>query len=228
MVDGGGPSRASAERRGQRVESVSRFRMGEMGALAIVFGVGEVEGVGVTSAAHRHVDPLPVGSTVDDGEGVAGGNALSFVAGEGVSIVDVVLVEIPAGQVPGLGVTIETHGERLVVRVDGDDGSEVAVEHVEPVLVFSTEDAVTGLEDPRPCVEGGSVETLRCGQVAACLLIEFGDGVAVVSDEQPTGGVTGDCDVAIPVADGPSDRVVSVLSDDETAMLSVFRDGPVH
>ncbi len=199
-----------------------------MGALAIVFGVDEVEGVRVTAAAHRHVGPPPIGSTVDDGERVAGGDALGFVASEGVSIVDVVLVEIPAGQVPGFGVTIETNGERPAVGVDGDNGAEVAVEHVEPVLVFPTEDAVIGLKDPHPCVEGRSVETSRCGEETAGLFVEFGDGVVVVSDEQPTGGVIGGCDVAIPVADGPSDGVVSVLSDDETAMLSVFRDGPVH
>jgi len=48
---------------------------------------------------------------------------------------------------PGFGVRVEPNGERPVVWVDGDDGSEVTVEHVEPVLFPATQDAVTGLKD---------------------------------------------------------------------------------
>ena len=49
-----------------------------MGALFVVgSGVGEAEGVGLSASAHRHVGPPPVGTTGDDGESVAGGDALA-------------------------------------------------------------------------------------------------------------------------------------------------------
>jgi hypothetical protein len=69
----------------------------------------------LSSAAHGHVGPFPVGGPVDDHEGVVGGDALGFVPGEGVAVVDVPLVEVPDGKVPGFGVTVELRGERAVV-----------------------------------------------------------------------------------------------------------------
>jgi hypothetical protein len=92
-------------------------------------------------------------------------------------------VEVPGGQFSGFGVTVEPNGERIVVGVDGDDGAKVAVEHVEPVLVSAAEDPVPCLKDPLTGFEGGSVETLRCGEVAVGFFVELGDGVVVGGDE---------------------------------------------
>ena len=160
--------------------------VGEVGALFISrFGVGEVEGVGLPAAAHRDVGPLAVGGPVDDHEGAVGGDALGFVAGHRVAVVDVPLLEVPDRQVSGFGVAVEAHREAAVVLVDGCDGGEVAVEYPEATLVFAAQDPVTRLEDPLCYLEGGSVEPVRCGEVGAGLLVEFGDGVVVVGDEQP-------------------------------------------
>ena len=203
--------------------------MGEMGAVFVTgFGVGEVESVGLAASAHRHVGPFPVGTTDDDSEGALGGDTLGFVAGEGVAVVDMTLVDVPGGQLPGLGVTVEPNRELAVVRVDGDDGSEVAVKHIEPVLVLPTQDPITSLKDPLHRLEGGSVETLRCGEVAAGSSVQFGDSVIVGGDEQPVGDVAGGCDMAILVSHRPGNAVVSVVSDDEPLVLSVHRHRPVY
>lgn len=72
--------------------------VGEVGALFFgVLVIGEVEGVGLAASAHRHVGPLPVGGPGDDHEGAVGSDPLSFVTGQGVAVVDV-LVEVPGGQ----------------------------------------------------------------------------------------------------------------------------------
>ena len=108
---------------------------------------------------------------------------MGFVTGEGIAVIDVALVEVPDGKVAGFGVTVELHGDRAVVWVGGDDSGEVAVEDPEPVLVFAAQDPVPSLEHPLPDLKDGSVELSRCFEVAAGLLVEFGDGVVVVGDE---------------------------------------------
>jgi len=62
MVDSGGPGSSAVEGGGEPIESTVATLVGEVGALFIlVSGVGEVEGVGLPAAAHRHVGPFPVG-----------------------------------------------------------------------------------------------------------------------------------------------------------------------
>ena len=85
--------------------------------------------------------------------------------------------------------------------------------------------AVTSLEDSLPGLEGGSAEPSRGGQVGAGTLVEFGDGVVAVGDEQPRGEVSGLCDVLVPIAHGLSHRVVLVLSEDQPAMAPVHLHG---
>jgi hypothetical protein len=123
--------------------------VGEVGALLISRSdVGEVEAVGLSAAAHRHIGPFPVGGPVDDHEGTVGGDPLGLVTGEGVAVVDVALVEVPDGQVAGFGVTVKLNGEALPFLINIHNSGEVAVEYPDPGLVLAEEDPVTRLEHP--------------------------------------------------------------------------------
>ncbi|MFQ5968749.1 MAG: hypothetical protein ACE5MI_14285, partial [Acidimicrobiia bacterium] len=84
VVDSGGLGCASAQGGRETIETVLRWRMGDMDAWLLV-GLGdvEVEGVGLAAAAQRDIGPFPVCRSAEDGEGAAGGDALGFVAGEG-------------------------------------------------------------------------------------------------------------------------------------------------
>ena len=75
------------------------------------------------------------------------------MTGHGIAVVDMALFEIPARQLPGFRVTIETNRQASVVVVDAGDGGEVAVEYPEPTLVLAAQDPVPDLEDPVACVE---------------------------------------------------------------------------
>ena len=50
-----------------------------MGALLVVSVGGEVESVGLAAAGHRHVGPLAVGATGNDGESAIVGDAFGLV-----------------------------------------------------------------------------------------------------------------------------------------------------
>ncbi len=58
-------------------------------------GLGEVDGVVLSASAHGDVDPFPVNAVAGDGVGTPSGGALGLVAGEGVAVVDVAIVEVP-------------------------------------------------------------------------------------------------------------------------------------
>ncbi len=60
--------------------------------------------------------------------------------------------------------------------------------------------------------------------MGAGLVVEFGDGVVVVGDEQPRSDVTRELDVPVPIRHGPGDGVVSGLSDEEPAPLPIRVD----
>lgn len=135
----------------------------------------------MTTSTRRDVGPFPVGATVDDGEGSAGGVALSFVTSHGVAVVDVVLVEVPGRHVSCFGATVKSNREHALVGIDGEDGPEVTVEYPEPALVLAAEYAVSGLEDPLPGIEGGSVEASRSRDMGAGSLVEFGNGVVATA-----------------------------------------------
>ena len=93
MVDSGGLGRAAVEGGGEAIESIVAIGVGEVGALfTLVLEVGEIEGVVLPATAHRNVGPLAVGGPVDDHEGAVGGDALGFVTGHRVAVVDVPLI----------------------------------------------------------------------------------------------------------------------------------------
>ena len=171
MVDSGDLGRATVERSGETLEGILATLVGEVDALLISEILGsEVEGVGLATAAHRHVGPFPVGGPVDDHEGVVGGDPLGFVPGEGVAVVDMPLVEIPDRQLAGFGVTVEPDRQALPFLINIHNGGEVAVEYPKSVLVLAAEDPVTSLEHPLPDLKGGSVEPVSmlrggCGLV---------------------------------------------------------------
>lgn len=103
--------------------------VGEVGALLICgFGVGDVEGVVLLAATHRHVGPFPVGVPVDNHERTVGGDTLGLVTRHCVPVVDMTSLEIPDREVSGFGVTVETDRQTPVLAVDVGDGGEVTVE----------------------------------------------------------------------------------------------------
>lgn len=62
LVDSGELRRAAVERGGEVIKSIVATHVGEVGALFIGrLGVGEVEGVGLSASAHRHIGPVAVG-----------------------------------------------------------------------------------------------------------------------------------------------------------------------
>ena len=141
-------------------------------------GVGEVEGVGLSAAAHRHVGPFPVGGPVDDHEGAVGGDPLGFVPGEGVAVVDMPLVEVPDRQAGGF-------------RGPGRAGPSGSFRSWSTLATVARSPLRTPsrfwfwrqrIRSPAwntrsPDLEGGSVEPVRMrSRWVRALLVEFGDG----------------------------------------------------
>jgi len=186
LVYGGGLGRGAVERSDEALERIVGILVGEVGALFTCwFGVGEVEGVVLPAAAHRHISPLPIDSPVNDYKGPVGGDALGLVPGHRIPVVNVTSFEIPARQLPGFGVTVKPNRQTLGSLVDAGNGGEVTVKHAKPTLVLAAQDPIPDLEDHLPCFEGGAVEAVRCLKEAAGMLVEFGDGIVAMRNEQP-------------------------------------------
>ena len=110
--------------------------------------------VGLTPAAHDDVSPLPTGTASDDGEGAVDSDSLGLVAGEGVAVVDVAIVEIPAWEASGFGVAVELDGQRSCLGVDADCGGEVAVEDSESGIVLEADHPIATLVFTSASFEG--------------------------------------------------------------------------
>jgi hypothetical protein len=116
-----------------------------MVAVFVPWRIRQVHGVGGAAAAHGDVGPFSGDGARGDDEGLVDGGALGLVAGDGVAVVGVSFVEVPAGELDGFGVTVEADGEGAGLGIDGRDGTEVTVEDSDSGVVLLAEDPVSGL-----------------------------------------------------------------------------------
>ena len=204
---------SSAAEGGDEDRDPLRMLVGQMGAFVMVkFGVGEVDGVGFLASAHGDVDPFAVDAVTGDSVSPTDSGTLGLVSGEGVSPVEVAVVEVPVGHGYRVIVAVEVEGDGSTFDVDSGHGGEVAVENSEPRSVLETYDAFPSLEHSVVDVQRGSLEESCLGDERAGPLVELADGGVAVADEEHLGRVAGGFDVAVPVLDGLVDGVVDIGS----------------
>ena len=198
----------------------------EVSALVVVvLRVGEVDGVRLAASTHGYVDPFAVDASTCDCVNPAGGGSLSLVASEGVSPVEVAVVEIPGRHRDRVAVAIEADRHGPPFGVDCGHRAQVAVEDTEACPVLETYDTVPRLEHPIANVQRGSVKMSCFGDDSACTPVELPDGGVAMSQEEYIGWTPDVLDVAVPVLHGLVDGVVGVGGNNDLAASVILRDG---